>query len=266
MAAETIGVIGAGNMGLAIIKGLIASEVYPESAIYIYDIDAHREEIALKEGVTVTHSIEKMAETVDVVVVAVKPANVEEALLQLKGVQKKTPVISICAGITTKAIEAVLHEHPVVRVMPNTPCMIGEGASAVARGAYATVEHVRKAVEIMSALGYSVEVPESLMDAVTGLSASGPAYVAIMIDALSEGGVKMGIPRKIALKLAAQTVSGTARMIMEKGMEPSSLRDMVTSPGGTTAEGISALERNAFRWALIDAVESAAIKARELGK
>lgn len=266
MSSETIGVIGAGNMGLAIIKGLIAAEVYEEHNIYIYDIDTHREEIALKEGVSVMHSIEKMGETVDAVIVAVKPATVDEVLLHLKGIQKKTPVISICAGITTKSIEAVLPEHPVVRVMPNTPCMIGEGASAVAKGAYASEEHVHKAVEIMSALGYAVEVPESLMDAVTGLSASGPAYVAIMIDALTEGGVKMGIPRKIALRLAAQTVSGTARMIMEKGMEPSSLRDMVTSPGGTTAEGISALERNAFRWSLIDAVESATMKARELGE
>jgi len=118
----------------------------------------------------------------------------------------------------------------------------------------------------MSALGFVAEVPESMMDAITGLSGSGPAYVSIMIDALTEGGVRMGIPRKIALKLAAQTVFGTAKMIMDKGMEPSSLRDMVTSPGGTTAEGICALERNAFRWSLIYAVEAATFKAKELGK
>ena len=266
MASETVGVIGAGNMGLAIIKGLITAEVYEAHNIFIYDIDSHREEIALKEGVSVTHSIEKMGETVDVVILAVKPATAEEVLLHLKGAPKKTPVISICAGITTRAIEAVLPEHPVVRVMPNTPCMIGEGASAVAKGTYATEEHVHRAVRIMSALGYVAEIPEDLMDAVTGLSGSGPAYVAVMIDALTEGGVRMGIPRKTALKLAAQTVYGTAKMILDKGMEPSSLRDMVTSPGGTTAEGLWALERNAFRWSLIDAVEAATLKARELGK
>ena len=266
MSSETIGVIGAGNMGLAIIKGLASAKLYAAHSIYFCDIDAHRGEAARKEGASAMPSIGKMGETVDTVILAVKPGTVHEVLLHLKGIQKKPLVISICAGITTGSIEAVLGEHPVVRVMPNSPCMIGEGASAVAKGAYASGEHVRKAVEIMSALGYAVEVQESLMDAVTGLSGSGPAYVAIMIDALAEGGVKMGIPRKTALELAVRTVSGTARMIMEKGMEPSTLRDMVTSPGGTTAEGISALERNAFRWALIDAVESAAMKSRELGE
>jgi len=131
-------------MGMAIIKGLIEAEVYKVHNIFIFDIDAHREEIALKEGVTVTHSIEKIAESVDVVVLAVKPAIMEDVLIHLKGIKKKTPVISICAGVTTESIESVLTEQPVVRIMPNTPCMIGEGASAVAKGTFATEDHVRK--------------------------------------------------------------------------------------------------------------------------
>jgi len=149
--------------------------------------------------------------------------------------------------------------------MPNTPCMVGEGAIVISRGTHAGDEHIEKAKKIMGATGYVTELPEKNMDAVTGLSGSGPAYVALMIEALTDGGVKMGLPRTTALKLAAQTVFGTAKMIMQADIHPSRLKEMVTSPGGTTIEGVTVLETGAFRGILIEAVEAATLRSEELG-
>ncbi len=210
-------------------------------------------------------SIREIGELADTVLIAVKPSTVGETLEELENSPISTLIISVAAGITTWFIERIVPEHPIVRVMPNTPCMIGAGASAIARGSNAGEEHMQRAMAIMGALGYVTETPESLMDAVTGLSGSGPAYAALMIDALASGGLRMGIPRQTSLKLAAHTVLGAARMILEKNMEPTTLRDMVSSPGGTTAEGIMALERGAFRATVMDAVEKATRKSRELG-
>jgi pyrroline-5-carboxylate reductase len=266
MASGKLGVIGAGNMGSAIIRGLISADIYEAQNVSVYDVDLHKEEGFRKEGINVVNSVQEIAETAETIIVAVKPTIVEEVIRQLKNAPDSTLIISVAAGITTRALESALPGRPVVRVMPNAPCMIGEGASAVCRGTNAGEDHIHRAVEIMSALGYVAEVPESLMDAVTGLSGSGPAYVAVLIDALALGGLRMGLPRKTAMRLAAQTVYGTAKMILDKDMEPSALRDMVTSPGGTTAEGLMALERNAFRWTVMDAVEAATIKAQVLGE
>jgi pyrroline-5-carboxylate reductase len=266
MASVKIGVIGAGNMGSAIIRGLLANGVYEAQQVSVFDVDPVKTEPFGKDGLLVTDSAYDIGETADTVIIAVKPATVAEVLGELAQAPMTTLVISVAAGITTQAIEAVLPEHPVVRVMPNTPCMVGAGASAVTRGTNARDEHVRRALEIMGALGYAVEVPESLMDAVTGLSGSGPAYAAVMIDALMQGGVRMGIPRPVALRLAAQTVFGAAKMILDRNLEPSSLRDMVASPGGTTAEGLMALEASAFRYAVMDAVEAATVRSQELGE
>ncbi len=266
MASGKLGVIGAGNMGSAIIRGLIAADIYEAQNILVYDVDLHKVEGLRKEGLNVVDTVHEIAGKVDTVIVAVKPAIVEEVLRQLKNGSESTLIISVAAGVNTRSLENALPGHPIVRVMPNAPCMIGEGASAVSRGTNAKEDHVHRAVEIMSALGYVAEVPETLMDAVTGLSGSGPAYVAVLIDALALGGLRMGLPRKTALRLAAQTVYGTAKMILDKDMEPATLRDMVTSPGGTTAEGLMALERNAFRWTVMDAVEAATVKAEMLGE
>lgn len=266
MSENKLGVIGVGNMGSAIVRGLIAAGIYQSRDIAVYDIDLRREEDFRPDGVRLAGSVHDAAAGVETVIIAVKPGIVESTLRELRGCGETTLIISIAAGITTRAIERTLPAHPVVRVMPNTPCMIGAGASAVAAGSNASAEHIRRAMEIMGALGYAAEVPESLMDAVTGLSGSGPAYAAILIDALASGGLRMGIPRQTALRLAAQTVLGAAKMIVERDMDPTALRDMVTSPGGTTAEGIAALERGAFRATVMDAVEAATLKSKELGE
>jgi pyrroline-5-carboxylate reductase len=266
MASVKIGVIGTGNMGSAIVRGLLANGVCVPRDLAVFDADPAKTEAFGNEGLRVAESSEGIGEAAETVIVAVKPSTVAEVLAELSGAPETTLIISVAAGVGIDALEAALPSHPVVRVMPNTPCMVGAGASGVSRGTNARDEHVRRALEIMGALGYAVEVPESLMDAVTGLSGSGPAYVAVMIDALMQGGVRMGIPKPVALRLAAQTVYGAAKMILEKGIEPSALRDMVASPGGTTAEGLMALEASAFRYAVMDAVEAATVRSQELGE
>ena len=265
MESGKLGIIGYGNMGAAIIRGLISAGLYKAGNITVYDVDSDKRDAAGKDGCSVTDTADEVGAAVDTVIVAVKPGYVCSVLEGLDSLNAETLVISVAAGVTISSIEAALGDNPVVRVMPNTPCMVGEGASALARGTSAGDTHAATAMEIMGALGYACEVPESLMDAVTGLSGSGPAYVALVIDALSDGGVKMGLPRPTALKLAAQTVLGAAKMIVDGDMQPSALRDMVTSPGGTTIEGISVLESRAVRSAFIDAVEAAVWKAEELG-
>lgn len=266
MSTGTLGVIGVGNMGAAIVRGLIAADMYSPRDITVFDPDLRREEEFRSEGVNLARSIPEAGESAATVLIAVKPGTVAEVLRELRGTPAGTLILSVAAGITTRAIEEVLPNHPVVRIMPNTPCMVGAAASAVARGRNASGEHIRRALEIMGALGYAVEVPESLMDAVTGLSGSGPAYVAVMIDALASGGVRMGLPYPTALRLAAQTVLGTAKMLLERDIRPGELRDMVTSPGGTTAEGLMALERGAFRASVMEAVEASTLKSKKLGE
>lgn len=265
MAVATLGFVGFGNMGFAIVKGLVDAELFMPSDIHIVDADEKRLAKANAEGHFTHFSVDELREVSEAVVIAVKPKDVSGVLEELKGISDKALIISIAAGISLKTIEAAFPENPVIRVMPNTPCMVGAGANVIARGSNVSDEDVDEAKKILGAVGFVSELPESLMDAVTGLSGSGPAYVAVMIEALSDGGVKMGLPRATALKLAAQTVFGTAKMILEKGIHPAKLRDMVASPGGTTIEGLSVLEDSAFRAALINAVEAAAMKSEELG-
>ena len=265
MESGKLGIIGYGNMGSAIIRGLIESGMYEAKSVCVVDVDPEKCEAARGDGCVVLDSIGELDSAVDTVIVAVKPGMVCDVLGELDSPSGDLLIISIAAGISADTIESVLPNNPVIRVMPNTPCLIGAGAIAVARGKNAHGGHAKKAMEIMGALGYVCEVPEYLMDAVTGLSGSGPAYVALVIDALADGGVRMGLPRPTALRLAAQTVFGAAKMVLDRNIAPSALRDMVTSPGGTTIEGISVLESRAFRSALIDAVEAATWKSQELG-
>lgn len=260
----TLGLIGYGNMGSAIINGLLASGRYMPSDIHVTDADETKLGHAKSLGHFTHTSVGELGEKSSIVIVAVKPKDVPGVLGGLSGISGETLVISIAAGIPLCDLEASLPENPVIRVMPNTPCMVGAGVSVIARGSKALDAHVETAKTVLGAVGFVSEVPENLMDAVTGLSGSGPAYVAIMIDALSDGGVKMGLPRPLALKLAAETVFGSAKMLIEKKMHPAALRDMVASPGGTTIEGIAALEANAFRAALIEAVEAATLRSEEL--
>jgi len=264
MPLGTLGIIGYGNMGSAIVKGLLNTEYFMPSDIHVSDVDASKLEKADSEGHFTHLSISDLGEAADTIIIAVKPKDVPGILGELNTISPNTMIISIAAGVPIGMIETALPNNPVVRVMPNTPCMVGAGASVLARGMNAGDSHVEKAKSLLEAVGFVTEVPESLMDAVTGLSGSGPAYVSVMIEALSDGGVKMGLPRKTALTLAAQTVYGTAKMILEKGIHPAGLRDMVASPGGTTIEGLTVLEGSAFRAALIYAVEAAALKSKEL--
>jgi pyrroline-5-carboxylate reductase len=175
-------------------------------------------------------------------------------------------VVSILAGVTLSNLEAAFGQLPVIRAMPNTPATVGAGITAITPGAYTHIKHLEIARKLFSAVGEVVEVPESQMDAVTGLSGSGPAYVAIMVEALADGGVAAGLPRAIANQLALQTVLGTAQLLHETKFHPAELKDRVTSPGGTTITGIAQLERSAFRSALIEAVKAATIRSQELGK
>jgi pyrroline-5-carboxylate reductase len=175
-------------------------------------------------------------------------------------------VVSIAAGVPVFEIEAVLPHSPVIRVMPNTPVQVGAGAVAFCRGTRATDEHAALVRQVFEAGGICVEVTEAQLDAVTGLSGSGPAYACLIIEALADGGVRMGLPRAVAQQLAAQTLLGTAKLVMESGEHPGVLKDRVATPGGTTIAGLAALEEAGVRSALIKAVEAASRRSAELGK
>ena len=202
------------------------------------------------------------------VLVSVKPQNAAALLAEVAPhVTPGTLVLSTLAGVTTAALAAALgQELPVVRAMPNTPALVDEGATAIAPGAHAGPEHAALAREVFSAVGVVEEVPEHLMDAVTGLSGSGPAYVFMVIEALTDAGVKQGLPRAVAARLSAQTVLGAARLAIETGRHPAILRDEVTTPGGTTISAVAELERHGLRTMLIDAVAMATERSRQLSE
>lgn len=266
---KKVGVIGGGKMGGALIGGILARHLLPAEAVMVADADhKQREEVKKVHGVQVTESNRMAAKAAQVIILAVKPQNMAEVLGDISGVVDKSKlVISIAAGIPIRFIAEHLKKGvPIVRVMPNTPALVGEGAAALAAGEAASGADLSAAREIFDALGLTVVVKEDLMDTVTGLSGSGPAYGFIVIDALSDGGVLMGLPRDVAVKLAAQTLLGAARLVLDSGKHPGELRDMVTSPGGTTIAGIQALEAGGLRSALISAVEAATLRSRELGK
>ncbi len=201
----------------------------------------------------------------DIVVLAVKPQQAKAALAELRGaVSNDKLVVSIVTGIRLEALSAGLHPCRLARVMPNTPCLVGESASAYCLGSGATAADGELVGKLLGSVGLAIQVEERLLDAVTGLSGSGPAFVYVMIEALADGGVRMGLPRDIALRLAAQTVKGAAEMVLKTGDHPGMLKDRVTSPGGTTIAGLHVLETAGVRGALISAVESAARRAEEL--
>ena len=264
MVLGRLGIIGFGNMGSAITKGLVDNGLFMASDIHVHDIDVKKQAKAKAAGHFIHTSIKELSKSSNSIIISVKPKDVIDVVKELVDIPKDMLIISVAAGVSLKTIESVLVDRPVVRVMPNTPCMVGAGVCVLARGSKVKNSHIEKVTSIMRSIGFVSELPETLMDAVTGLSGSGPAYVAIIIDALADGGVKVGLPRDTALKLAAQTVFGTAKMILEKRLHPALLRDMVASPGGTTIEGISVLETSGIRAALIDAVEAAAKKSKNL--
>lgn len=263
-----IAVIGAGKMGGALIGGLVESGLVPKSEIVASDpVPAALETVSRQWGVETTGDNRAAVQGRDVVLMGVRPQDAPPILAEIAPViGPGRLVISIMAGVRTASIESALGKPvPVVRVMPNLMAQVRAAASALCAGRHATPAHVETARQVIGAVGSTVIVEERHMDAVTGLSGSGPAYVFVMIDALADGGVKMGLPKAVALQLAAQTVLGAARMVIDGGEHPSVLKDRVTSPGGTTIAGLHALEQKGFRDALMSAVEAATKRSMELG-
>ncbi len=263
-----IAIIGAGNMAEALIRGLVqpAGDVKPEH-IFASDISAERL-AKLHEHYGIQTSTENTAgvQSCEIIVLAVKPQVLESVLLEIAGsVDEKKLVISIAAGVKIAVIEEIVEPARVVRVMPNLAALVHAAMTAISRGKYATDTDIAMAQEMFNAVGETVVVEERLMNAVTGLSGSGPAYVFHILNALADGGVKAGLPRDAALQLAIQAVYGATKMVIETGEHPIQLRDKVTSPGGTTIAAIHSLERDGVTAAIMNAVEAAARRAQELG-
>jgi pyrroline-5-carboxylate reductase len=268
MKERRIGFIGAGNMATALVRGLLASGLVAADRIRASDPSAERLALLAREhGIVTDADNQAIARWADLVVLAVKPQVVDTAITQLApALAPGTLLVTIAAGVATASLEARLPDSVrVVRAMPNTPAIAQAGATAVSHGSRSTEEDLELAKALFGAVGRVVALDEGLMNAVTGLSGSGPAYVMLVIEALSDGGVKVGLGREAALLLATQTVLGSAKLLLETGEHPARLRDMVTSPGGTTIAGLHALEAGGLRPALIDAVERATARAQELG-
>jgi pyrroline-5-carboxylate reductase len=266
---KRIGIIGAGAMGGALCRGLVSAGAADASAILVSDPHSdHLKTLAESVGVRTTDSNAEVAQFADVVVLAVKPMTVQSVLADVRDHLKPPQlVISIAAGIHTTSIESGLTSPvPVIRAMPNTAAQVNAGACAYCRGTHAIDEHLAQAAAIFQSVGTAIQVEERMMDAVTALSGSGPAYVYLMIEALIDGGVKAGLPRDLAHQLASQTVLGASKMVIETGRHPAQLKDMVATPSGTTITALAALEHAGFRAALIDAVERAALRSAELGQ
>jgi pyrroline-5-carboxylate reductase len=269
MLEQTLGFIGAGKMGAALARGVLDAGLVSADRLVMSDADpARRQAVADALGVETLAANRELLARCQIAVLAVKPDTVRDICPGLAdAVTPDHLVVSIAAGVTLDELEEMLPDGTrVVRVMPNTPCLVGEGAAGYALGQHATDEDGQRVEQLLGAVGLCVRVPEKLLDAVTGLSGSGPAFVALVIEALADGGVLCGLARADALRLATQTVLGAARLLRETGKAPAELKDMVASPGGTTIEGIKALERAGLRSALIRAVEAATEKSRALGQ
>ena len=261
------GFIGSGKMATALIKGMIRAGLAPAESICASDpLPAARTALHSDTGVEIFDSNLDVARRSDVLVLAVKPQSMRDVLNELRSVvTAEHLVVSVAAGVAIATIDEGLGGRGgIVRVMPNTPALVGEGASAYAMGPRTVAEDEAVVKGCLESVGRAVRVPESLLDAVTGLSGSGPAFVYLMIEALSDGGVRVGLPRDVATLLAAQTVLGAAKTVLETGLHTGVLKDQVASPGGTTIAGLHELERGGVRGALIDAVEAAARRSAEL--
>lgn len=267
---RTVGFIGAGNMATALINGLIDTGLYRPEQIVASDVDAkQRNRVKRRFGVTVSADNAAVLQAATVIFLAVKPQTMDEVLARLRGVVTPDHLfISIAAGITAARIETGLGVRArVLRVMPNTPALLGKGMSVLVRGMYATAADEKLGLKLFSAVGEAVAAPdERMLDAVTGLSGSGPAYVYRFAEAMLAGGIAAGLPGPMARQLTIQTLAGAAAMLKETGESPETLRAKVSSPGGTTLAGLSELEHRGFKEAVAAAVIAATRRAQELGR
>jgi pyrroline-5-carboxylate reductase len=267
LSKKRVAIVGAGNMGVALMKGMIDSRGVPPENIVVSNKRAERSRaLAEKYGVGVAANNLECARGADVVLVSVKPQIFVRVLEEISEVVSNALLISVAAGISTRRIETVLGGSPrVIRSMPNTPAVIKEGATAISGGLHASDEDVELARTIFQKIGRVVVVDEVHLDAVTGLSGSGPAYIFLIIEAFADAGVKVGLTREVAMELAVQTIQGSARMLQLTQEHPGKLKDQVTSPGGTAIAGLHTLEAGGLRTTIMNAVEAATNRAKELG-
>lgn len=264
-----IGIIGAGNMASAIINGIIASNVVMPKDLYVSDLDNNKLKVLCEKGINVYTDNTQIIKKADIVIIAVKPDIYPIVLPEIKGIEnsQKKLYISIAPGITINNIKTMLgFEGRVIRTMPNTPAQVGEGMTIICSEPPATKEDIKTACTTFKAIGKTAILPEKMMDAVVAVNGSSPAYVFMFIEAMADGAVKNGIPRMDAYKIAAQSVLGAAKMVLESGAHPAELKDMVCSPGGTTIEAVKVLEQNKFRAAIIEAMDACTEKTKKLGK
>jgi pyrroline-5-carboxylate reductase len=269
MLSAKIGVIGAGKIGNAIARGIIRSGLAGKEQVMASDVSAElRDAIVEALGIEATSDNGALCAFADIVILAVKPQTVDSVVREIaKRLGSSKLLVSVAAGVPLSRIETNLEPGArVVRVMPNIACTVGAGAAGYAAGAHATGRDLQDVDAILKSFGVAMPVEERCLDAVTGLSGSGPAFVFLFIEALADGGVQAGLGREVAVKLAMQTVYGAARMALESSRHLGALKDEVASPGGTTIAGIYALEQRGFRGAVMDAVVSATKRSQELGK
>lgn len=262
-----IGFIGAGKMGGAIIKGLIASNFISNGHILASEInEQNAKKVASELGIAVVTDNNILVEKSDIVVICTKPFIMEEVLNGIQSsANNKKLFISIAAGVTTEKMENILGDVPVVRVMPNTPAFLGEGMSVLAKGKFASKEQILLAQKMFDQVGKTAIIKEDLMDAATGISGSGPAFMYLVIEALAKGGIELGLDEDIALELASQTAIGAAKMVMETGKSPEQLRVEVTTPGGCTEVGLNVMNDKNVSGIFNEVVKATARKAKELG-
>ena len=269
LSGKVVGIIGAGNMGEVLIRGLIQSGNVKKTEIIASDANQERLDFISKTyGVRIASTNVELVEDASIVIIAVKPQNIDDLLNELSTSSHEEHLfISIAAGVTTEKLASKMHHQSgIIRVMPNAPASVLAGIAALCPGRNVSPADLQRAVSIFECVGRTVVIKnEALMDVVTGLSGSGPAFVFLVIESLSDAGVQLGISRKESSLLAAQTVYGAAKMLLETGRHPSELKDIVATPGGTTFAGLKMLERGNFRSTIMDAVEAATARSRELG-
>lgn len=265
MITKKLGIIGCGNMGGAILYGALESGVIAKETVFVYDINPAMREKAAGWGVTLSADDAQVCRNADIILLAVKPQQAKDALAMCGDALNDKAMMSIVAGITTERLQAMIDGTPrILRIMPNTPAMVYEGAFALCSDNDFTEDELAFAKAIYDTIGIVEMVPEHLIDAVCGLSGGGPAYAAMFIEAMADGGVKQGLPRATAYRLAAQTCLGTAKMILETDIHPGQIKDMVTSPAGTTIEGCEKLETGGMRGAVMECIKAATERSKEL--